>query len=89
MAGTELDPAKNDPVIAGSVDTAEVPSAAWGWSGEAPRFFRVMAIVIALALLSLTIGNHESRIEDFYLVGFAALLVGIVVRDTLQRRRQT
>lgn len=89
MAGTELDPAKNDPVFVGNVDTAEVPSAAWGWSGEAPRAFKIAGIFVAFSLLIMLIGNHHGHVEDLYLIGFAVLIVGIIVRDTIRKRRET
>ncbi|MFZ2528481.1 MAG: DUF2631 domain-containing protein [Rhodococcus sp. (in: high G+C Gram-positive bacteria)] len=79
MAGTELKTTH--------VDTAEVPSAEWGWSGEAPKFFRIMAIISAVFLLLMIIGNHHGRVEDWFLVGFAALLVLVVVVDAIKRRR--
>jgi len=80
VAGTELQSTHNDLA-------AEVPSAEWGWSGEAPKFFRVMAFVAAAFLLLMLIGNHEGHVESVYLIGFAAVLVFIVVRDALRRRR--
>ena len=89
MVGTELDPAKNDPAFVGNVDTAEVPSAAWGWSGEAPRAFKIAGIFVAFALLSMLIGNHHGRVEDLFLIGFAILIVAIIVRDTVRKRRAT
>ncbi|RVW03638.1 DUF2631 domain-containing protein [Rhodococcus spongiicola] len=87
MAGTELDPTSYDPVVAGHVDTAEVPSAAWGWSGEAPRLFRFAGWFFAGFLLLMIIGNHEGRVEDWFLVGFAGLMVLVLVRDMILRRK--
>jgi len=80
VAGTELKTT--------GVDTAEVPSAEWGWSGEAPRLFRFMGWLIALFLLAMIIGNHNGNVENWFLIGFAALLVAILVRDIVQRRRR-
>ncbi|MDV2475866.1 DUF2631 domain-containing protein [Rhodococcus zopfii] len=79
MAGTELQSTH--------VDTAEVPSAEWGWSGEAPKLFRTMGVIAAIFLLFMIIGNHHGRVEDWYLIGFAALLVLIIVVDAVKRRR--
>ncbi|MFH5231606.1 DUF2631 domain-containing protein [Antrihabitans spumae] len=87
MAGTELDPAENDPVVANHVDTAEVPSAAWGWSGEAPRASQIAGFVVALMLLAMTIGNHTGRIEDLFLVGFAVAIFGILIRHAIISRQ--
>ncbi|MEV0028020.1 DUF2631 domain-containing protein [Nocardia sp. NPDC050793] len=87
MAATEIEPAKNERAIVTHVDTAEVPSAAWGWSGESRRTFRIAGWIVAFALVAMVIGNHKGRIEDVYLVGFAALIVVILVRDTILRRK--
>ncbi|MEV0292922.1 DUF2631 domain-containing protein [Nocardia sp. NPDC050710] len=87
MAATELEPANTERAVVTHVDTAEVPSAEWGWSGESPRTFKIAAIVVALSLVAMTIGNHKGRVEDIFLVGFAAVLVGIVVRDWFLSRK--
>ncbi|WP_433391366.1 DUF2631 domain-containing protein [Micromonospora sp. KLBMP9576] len=47
---------------------------------------RIGAVVSALALLAMICGNHEGRVEDFWLVGLAVLLLAIVIGDTLLRR---
>ncbi|MEU5840366.1 DUF2631 domain-containing protein [Rhodococcus sp. NPDC047139] len=80
MAGTELQSTRRDVL-------AEVPSAEWGWSGETPKLFRVMALVSAAFLLLMLIGNHEGNVESLYLIGTASLLVLIVVIDAVRRRR--
>lgn len=88
MADTQLDKVSSQPVVAASnVDTAEVPSAEWGWSGESIKTFRVAGWFFALFLIAMIIGNHEGHIGDLYLIGFAVLMVGILVRDVLQRRK--
>ncbi|QNG19191.1 DUF2631 domain-containing protein [Rhodococcus triatomae] len=87
MAGTQLEPSSSDPVVAGKVDTADVPSAAWGWSGEAPRFFRFLGWFFAGFLLLMIIGNHEGKVEDLWLIGFAALMIIALVRDLIVRRK--
>ena len=87
MARTELDPALYDPVENTHDDVAEVPSADWGWTGESRRAMRVAALVVAAFLLLMIHGNHDGFVEDLYLIGFAALLVGMVVRDVVIRRK--
>jgi len=79
VAGTELQSTK--------VDTAEVPSAEWGWSGEAPKLYRTMGIIGAIFLLFMLIGNHAGHVEDLYLIGVAVLLVLVIVVDAIRRRR--
>lgn len=50
------------------------------------RAGQVGAVVSALILLSLTIGNHEGNIENIWLVVLALGLIGIVVGDVILRR---
>ncbi|MGW5383057.1 DUF2631 domain-containing protein [Nocardia sp. NPDC003963] len=85
MSATELEPATDHVVT--KVDPAEVPSAAWGWSGESPRTFRIAAVVVGLILLAMIVGNHSGKVEDLYLIGFAVTLFGIVIRDIVLRRK--
>ena len=88
MADTQLDKVSSQPVVAASnVDTAEVPSAEWGWSGESIKTFRFFGWFFALFLIAMLIGNHEGRVEDWYLIGFAVLMAGMLVRDVLRRRK--
>jgi lysylphosphatidylglycerol synthetase-like protein (DUF2156 family) len=47
---------------------------------------RIGAVVSALALLAMTIGNHEGRVEDIWLVTVAVLLLAIVIGDAVLRR---
>ncbi|KAA0926721.1 DUF2631 domain-containing protein [Rhodococcus sp. IEGM 1401] len=87
MANTELESASYDPVVDTRNEVPDVPSAEWGWSGESNRAMRVAAIVVAVFLLFMMIGNHTGKVEDLWLVGFAAMLVGLVVRDVIVRRK--
>ncbi|MET8774885.1 DUF2631 domain-containing protein [Nocardia sp. NPDC050713] len=87
MAATDIEPANNERAVVTHVDTAEVPSAEWGWSGESRRTFRIAGWIVAFILLAMIIGNHKGLVEDIYLVGFAALIVVILVRDSILRRK--
>lgn len=69
------------------VDTAEVPSAAWGWSKINHRTWHITGLVIVVFLLAMLRGNHVGHIEDWFLIGFAALTLFVLVRDWLGRRR--
>jgi hypothetical protein len=86
VAATDLDKASTERAVATSVDPAEVPSAAWGWSGESRKTFRISAWVVVVALLGMTIGNHQGRVEDIFLVGLAGLMALMLVVDSLTRR---
>lgn len=87
MVGTQLDPSSDDPIAAGHVDTADVPSAAWGWSHENRTLMRVAGWFFAIFLLLMLIGNHSGKVEDMYLIGFAAAIIILLVRDIILRRR--
>ena len=80
MVSTELD--KTD-----GVDVEDVPSAAWGWSKENHKLIQIGGIISALFMLSMLRGNHVGKVEDFFLIGFALLVLGVVARDWWLRRR--
>jgi hypothetical protein len=76
------------PAALGNPDTvADVPSHAWGWSGESPRAFKIAAVVTAVALLAMLRGNQTGHVEDIYLIAFAVALLGFVGRDVLRSRK--
>ncbi len=58
----------------------------WGWHGETGKLGRVGAWITVLILLSYLIGNHEGRVEDLYVVGFAATIAGILIWDIRRRK---
>jgi phosphate starvation-inducible membrane PsiE len=47
---------------------------------------RVGAVLTAIILLLMTIGNHEGHVEDVFLVATAALLILVVLGDWLLRK---
>lgn len=69
------------------VDVEDVPSAEWGWSGTAPRVWHVVLILIAGFLLLMVRGNQVGHVEDWYLIGFAVVILAVVFRDWYLRRR--
>lgn len=69
------------------VDVAEVPSAAWGWSRINHRTWHATGLVIVIFLLAMLRGNHVGHIENWFLIGFAALTLFVLVRDLWGRRR--
>ena len=80
MAGTEVERFNG-------VDVAEVPSAAWGWSKINYRTWHVAGLMAVVFLLAMLRGNHVGHIEDWYLIGFAVLVLFVLVRDLWGRRR--
>lgn len=69
------------------VDTVEVPSAAWGWSRINHRTWHITGLVIFVFLLAMLRGNHVGHIENWFLIGFAAVVLVALVRDLWGRRR--
>jgi Protein of unknown function (DUF2631) len=69
------------------VDVEDVPSAEWGWSKENHRAVQIGGILVGCFLLLMLRGNHVGHVEDYFLVGFALLIFGIVFRDWWLRRR--
>ncbi len=80
MVGTEVQRST-------AVDTAEVPSAQWGWSAINHRIWHLTGLGIMGFLLLMLRGNHVGHIENWFLVAFAALVLFVVVRDVWGRRR--
>jgi hypothetical protein len=74
------------------VDIADVPSAEWGCSGDAPRLWHIVGIVIAVFLFLMSgfsplHSNHIGHVEDWYLMFFAAAILFFVIRDWYLRHR--
>jgi hypothetical protein len=69
------------------VDVEEVPSAEWGWSKENHGLIQIGGLLSAAFLLLMLRGNHVGRVEDYFLIGFAALILLVVVRNWWMRRR--
>jgi Protein of unknown function (DUF2631) len=80
VASTEVERRTN-------VDVEDVPSAEWGWSFENHKLIHIGGLLSAAFLLLMLRGNHVGRVEDFFLIGFAALIVIAVARDWWLRRR--
>jgi hypothetical protein len=58
----------------------------WGWHGEAGKAGRIAGWLMAVALLTMLVGNHEGRVEDLYLVGAALILVVTLLWDIRRRK---
>jgi hypothetical protein len=69
------------------VDTEDVPSAKWGWSKENYRAIHIGGVLAAGFLLLMLKGNHVGKIEDWFLISFAAFILIAVGRDWWLRRR--
>ncbi len=69
------------------VDTADVPSAEWGWSTINHRAWHIAGAGAVVFLLLMLRGNHIGHVEDVFLVAFASLALVVLVRDIWGRRR--
>ena len=73
-------------------DADKEPSADWGWHGSFPRAGKAAGWFTAFALFAMLIGNHESHIEDVYLVVLGTVLVVMLIASHLkahQRKRRS
>ncbi|MGH3620974.1 MAG: DUF2631 domain-containing protein, partial [Sciscionella sp.] len=62
-----------------TVDPHEEPSVEWGWHGGFPRGRKVLLVLAAVLCFLMVFGNHEGKVEDFYLIGIGIGLLGILV----------
>ena len=69
-----------------AVDPHDEPSAEWGWHGTFPRAARIGGWALAAIFVLMLIGNHQGRIENLWLIGFALITVIVLVRDQARRR---
>jgi hypothetical protein len=58
----------------------------WGWHGETGRAGRIASWVAIVFLAAYLIGNHEGRMEDYWLVALVAIMILIKVWDFFRRK---
>jgi len=58
----------------------------WGWHGEAGKAGRITGYVMIAFLLVMLVGNHEGRVEDLYLIGFALVILVSLIWDSRRRK---
>ena len=68
------------------VDPRDEPSAEWGWHASFPKATQAMGWTIVLMLLAMVIGNHVGNVENFWLIGIAVVIGGMLVTDIRRRR---
>ncbi|HEX6402116.1 MAG TPA: DUF2631 domain-containing protein [Pseudonocardiaceae bacterium] len=69
-------------------DDEREPSADWGWHGSFPRAGKTAGWVTAFTLFAMLIGNHQSHVEDAYLVCLGTVLVVMLVGSHLKAYKQ-
>jgi uncharacterized protein DUF2631 len=58
----------------------------WGWHGEGGKTARITGYLMIVFLLVMLIGNHEGRVEDLWLIGFALTLLVSLIWDARRRK---
>jgi hypothetical protein len=58
----------------------------WGWHHAMGKGGRIALLIPILSLLVMLFGNHEGKVEDIYLVGIAAIMVGVLLWDVRRRK---
>ena len=58
----------------------------WGLHGEMCKWGRRLAIIPIVFLVAMVFGNHRGKLEDIWLIGFAALMVLLLVVDARRRK---
>ncbi len=71
----------------------DAPSEAWGWHGQwadfAPRGRNILLGIGTLVMFAMLIGNHQSRVEDYWLVAIGiGLGVWTVISYLGERKRR-
>lgn len=70
----------------------DAPSEEWGWHGHwsdfAPRGRNVLLGLGVVGLLLMVIGNHQSHVEDYFLVLSALAMAGWMVSGRLAKKRE-
>lgn len=58
----------------------------WGWHQEFKVVPRVLGWLAVISLLLMLVGNHTGRVENLWVLGTAALIVAVLIRDQVHRR---
>ncbi|MGY5886066.1 DUF2631 domain-containing protein [Modestobacter lacusdianchii] len=58
----------------------------WGWHAEAGKVGRITGWVFVVVMLTFLVGNHEGRVEDLWVLGFALTLVVMLLWDVRRRK---
>ena len=58
----------------------------WGWHGESGKTGRIAGCAIIVLLLALMFGNHRGWVENLWLMGFAAVILIMLIRDSRRRK---
>jgi hypothetical protein len=80
-------PAREEGIVrAGETPVTHERPEDWGWHGEAGKAGRITGYVMIVFLLVMLVGNHEGRVEDLWLIGFALAIAVSLVWDARRRK---
>jgi hypothetical protein len=51
-----------------------------------PKAFKIAGVIVMIALVLMTLGNHRGNIENIYLIGTAVLIGALILFDSVTRR---
>ena len=60
----------------------------WGWHHAMGRKMRALIILPVIFTIAMLWGNHRGKVEDVYLIGFAVIMVVVVLWDVRRRRTE-
>ena len=58
----------------------------WGWHHAMGKYGRIALILPIAFLIGMIWGNHQGKVEDIYLIGFAVGIVVILLWDARRRK---
>ena len=71
------------------VSTLDVPSAAWGWSGQTKRSMLIAGWVSVAFLVAMLWGNHQGNVENIWLIALAAIMaIGLLCYQFAPKGKQ-
>lgn len=70
----------------------DAPSEEWGWHGEwklfASRGSRLLLVLFTAVIFLMLFGNHQSHVEDWWLVGIGLTMIILLVSREAAARRE-
>ncbi len=58
----------------------------WGWHHEWRRSTSVIGWMMTIAMALLVFGNHRGNVERWWLLGVAAVMAALLIRDRVRRK---
>ena len=80
-------PAREEGIVrAGETPITHERPEDWGWHGEAGKAGRITGLVMIVVLLVMLVGNHQGRVENLWLIGFALAIAVSLIWDARRRK---